>query len=117
MPTLAACSAAYRLHYIGVMRIAVTIAATLLAASVASAAVRHGHPYRRHWKHATFGKRALAGVTLGAAVSHPRHNAGGFVGRLGSGCAAHSVKTTVEHAGAAPLHEDLHYHRSTMRGF
>jgi hypothetical protein len=26
------------------------------------------------------------------------------------------VKTTVEHAVAAPLHEDLQYHRSTKRG-
>jgi hypothetical protein len=31
--------------------------------------------------------------------------------------ATHSVKTTVEHAVAAPLHEDLHYHRSTKKGF
>lgn len=99
------------------MRLAALITVTLLAASAGNAAVRRAHPYRHHWKHATFGKRAIAGVTLGAAVSHPRHHAGGFAGRFGSGFATHAVKTTVEHAVAAPLHEDLHYHRSTRRGF
>ena len=40
----------------------------------------------------------------------------GFGKRVGAGFATHAVKTTVEHAVAAPLHEDLHYHRSTKRG-
>jgi hypothetical protein len=81
------------------------------------------HPYRKHWKHATFGKEAVARSVGGAAVGQLRGGRGGSSGaagfgkRLGSGFAAHGVKTTVEHAVAAPLHEDLHYHRSTKRGF
>jgi hypothetical protein len=85
---------------------------------------RHAHPYRDHWKHSTFGKRALGGVAARAGVGqlagHPRNyggGAGGFGKRLGAGFATHSVKTTVEHAVAAPLHEDLDYHRSSQRGF
>ena len=82
------------------------------------------HPYRQHWKHATYGKHAIAGVAAGAGVDHLRRRprqwgggASGFGKRLGAGFATNSVKTTVEHAVAAPLHEDLHYHRSTKRGF
>jgi hypothetical protein len=85
---------------------------------------RHTHPYRKHWKHATFGKGALRGVAVGASVGqlrgHPRNYGGGAAGfgrRLGAGFATNSVKTTVEHAVAAPLHEDLNYHRSNKRGF
>jgi hypothetical protein len=36
---------------------------------------------------------------------------------LGAGFASHAVKTTVEHAIAAPLHEDLIYHPSNRSGF
>ena len=82
------------------------------------------HPYRSHWRHSTFGKRAMGGVVAGAGVGqishHPRNygtGAAGFGKRLGAGFASHGVKTTVEHAVAAPLHEDLHYHRSSRRGF
>jgi hypothetical protein len=57
-------------------------------------------------------------------VSQLRHSprkagngAAGFGKRAGSGFATHAVKTTVEHAIAAPLHEDLHYHRSNKHGF
>jgi hypothetical protein len=90
----------------------------------AQAAVAHQtHPYRQHWKHSTFGKRAAGGVVAGAAIGqatgHPRNYGGGAAGfgkRLGAGFATHAVGTTVEHAVAAPLHEDLHYHRSTRRG-
>ncbi len=85
---------------------------------------RRRHPYVKHWKHETFGKRAVAGVAAGAAVQHVRHHPGkygrgvtGFGKRVGAGFATHAVTTTVEHAIAAPLHEDLHYHRSTKRGF
>jgi hypothetical protein len=85
---------------------------------------QQAHPYRKHWKQATFGKRAVGGVAAGAAVGqlrgHPKNYGGGAAGfgkRLGAGMATHSVKTTVEHAIAAPLHEDLHYHRSTKSGF
>src|SRR5450432_358762 len=82
------------------------------------------HPYRKHWKHATVGKGALAGVAAGAGLARvrrtPRKWGGGGAGfgkRLGAGMATHAVKTTVEHGVAARLHEDLHYHRSTQRGF
>jgi hypothetical protein len=36
---------------------------------------------------------------------------------LGAGFTTHAVKTTVEHAIAAPLHEDLIYHSSNEVGF
>jgi hypothetical protein len=82
------------------------------------------HPYRQHWKRAMFSKRALAGVGARAGVSHLAHHpskwgdgASGFAKRAGAGLTTHAVKTTVEHAIAAPLHEDLHYHRSEKRGF
>lgn len=77
----------------------------------------------KDWKKSTFSKRAAAGVVaragVGQATNSPRkwgRGASGFGKRLGSGMATHAVKTTVEHAVAAPLHEDLHYHRSTKRG-
>ena len=95
--------------------------ANLKAAGVQS---HEAHPYRKHWRHSTFGKKAIGGVVGGAAVGqlshHPRNygkGAAGFGKRLGAGFTSHAVKTTVEHAVAAPLHEDLHYHRSTSRGF
>ena len=82
------------------------------------------HPYRRHWQHATFGKRAVAGVGARAGVAQirrqPRKWGGGgadFGKRVGAGMATHAVATTVEHAVAAPLHENLHYQRSTKKGF
>ena len=84
----------------------------------------HHHPYRQHWKRTTFGKGAIAGVVgnagLGQLRGHPRNYGGGVAGfgkRVGAGFATHAVKTTVEHAVAAPLHEDLHYHRSGKHGF
>jgi len=102
----------------------VLIAVSLATADAAATQARHAHPYRRHWKHSTFGKGALGGVVAGAGIEqlrgHPRNYGGGAAGfgkRLGAGMATHSVKTTVEHAVAAPLHEDLHYHRSTKSGF
>ena len=54
------------------------------------------------------------------AVSNEFRWGGGVVGfskRVGAGFATHAVKTTVEHVVAAPLHEDLHYYRSTQTGF
>lgn len=90
----------------------------------AAVSTRHRHPYRQHWKRATFGKRALAGVGARAGVAQLAHRpskwGGGATGlgkRAGAGLATHGVKTTVEHAVAAPLHEDLHYHRSNRHGF
>jgi hypothetical protein len=103
---------------------AASILFIIMVAGTAHAAVRRSHPYREDWKHSTYGKHALIGVTAGASVAQLRHRprqfgggAAGFGKRLGAGFATHAVKTTVEHAVAAPLHEDLHYHRSTKRGF
>jgi hypothetical protein len=97
----------------------------LLPAQVLTAVVaKHQHPYRKHWKKSTFGKRALAGVGIGAGMNqarkHPKewgNGAAGFGKRLGAGFATHAVKNTVEHAVSAPLHEDLSYHRSRKRDF
>lgn len=85
---------------------------------------RKSHPSREDWKRSTFGKGELGRVGVEAGVGqlagHPRNYGGGMKGfgkRLGAGFAAHAVGTTVEHVVAAPLHEDLHYHRSNQRGF
>ena len=82
------------------------------------------HPYREHWKQATFGKIASAGVVakagIGQLLGHPRNYGGGVEGfgkRIGAGFTTRIVKTTVEHAIAAPLHEDLLYHPSKKVGF
>jgi hypothetical protein len=91
--------------------------------AVGAAAAQKGHPYRTRWKHATVGKGALGRVAAGVGVSQPNKTprkygggASGFGKRLGSGLAANAVKTTVEHAVAARLHEDLNYRRSTKQG-
>jgi hypothetical protein len=100
------------------------IVVSLATADAAATNSRKSHPYRRHWKHETVGKRALGGVVAGAGIGqlrgHPRNYGGGAAGfgkRVGAGFATNSVKTTVEHTVAARLHEDLHYHRSNKRGF
>jgi hypothetical protein len=106
------------------MRVALLVAVMLALAGISQAVVSgQRHPYVRHWKKSTFGKQAVAGVVgraaVGQATNHPRQwgrGASGFGKRAGSGFATHAVKTTVEHAVAAPLHEDLQYHRSTKRG-
>jgi len=98
---------------------------TVPAANPANAANSETrHPYRKHWRHATVGRSALAGVGARAGAAHvlrrPSKWGGGGAGfgkRLGAGMATHAVATTVEHAVAAPLHEDLNYHRSTKKGF
>src|SRR6266566_7306963 len=106
------------------MRLVRIIALVMVVSYTAYAAARHNHPYRKHWKHSTYGKHALLGITAGAGVAHLQHRphqlgggAAGFGKRIGVGFATHAVKSTVEHAVAAPLHEDLHYHRSTKHGF
>ena len=100
------------------------IVAMMMVGGIAHAAVQRSHPYREHWKHSTYGKHALLGVTAGAGVAHMQNQphqwgrgAAGFGKRVSSGFATHAVKSTVEHAVAAPLHEDLHYYRSNKRGF
>ena len=104
------------------MRLASLMIAIVMIGS-AYAYARQGHPYKEHWKHSTYGKHAVLGVTAGAGLSHLENRphqwgrgATGFGKRVGSGFATHAVKTTVEHAVAAPLHESLHYQRSTKRG-
>ncbi|HTM50218.1 MAG TPA: hypothetical protein VL285_16110 [Bryobacteraceae bacterium] len=81
------------------------------------------HPYVQHWKKSAFGKSHAAGVAARAAVRQLRKSpekwgggAAGFGKRLGAGFATHAVKTTAEHLIAAPLHEDLQYHRSEKAG-
>jgi hypothetical protein len=61
-----------------------------------------------------------ARAALAQAIGYPKEFGGGAAGfgkRLGFGFATHAVKTTVEHVVAAPLHEDLHYHKSTETAF
>ena len=91
----------------------------MLTVTMALATGPAAHPYRKHWKQTTVGKRALLGVTASAGATQIRKGGGvaRFGKRIGTGFATHAVKTTVEHAVAAPLHEDLHYHRSTKPGF
>src|SRR5262245_24225329 len=107
------------------MRIIIVLLTLMLApASMLDAAVSgQRHPYVRHWKGSTFGKRPVAGVAARAGIAHLRNQppqwgggAAGYGKRLGAGFGTHAVKTTVEHAVAAPLHENLQYHRSTKSG-
>jgi hypothetical protein len=94
--------------------------------SAVSDSTGHGgsrHPYISRWKHATFGKGAVARVTAGAGINQLRgypHNYGGGVSgfgkRVGAGLASNAVGRTVEHALAARLHEDLDYHPSGKHG-
>lgn len=102
--------------------LALAVAAAFAGAPPASH-TSHEHPYVRRWKHATFGKGALARVTAGAAINqlrnHPAKYGGGISGfgkRLGAGFATNAVGKTVEHGLAARLHEDLDYHPSGKHG-
>src|SRR5712692_4220874 len=101
----------------------------VLFAMLATTCVLHAtvsgqrHPYVKHWKGSTFGKRPMAGVAARAGIAQLRNRppqwGGGVAGygkRLGAGFGTHAVKTTVEHAVAAPLHESLDYHRSNKSG-
>jgi len=103
---------------------AVVVAIFLQAAGLAyEQPAPEAHPYRQHWKHSTFSKIAVGGVAAKAAfgqlLGHAARYGGGLTGfgkRLGGGFATHTVKTTVEHVIAAPLHEDLRYHPSNKTG-
>lgn len=102
------------------MRAVILLAWLLASMSMASAVVPPArHPYRKHWKQTTVGKRPVAGVAAKAGAKSIRHGGGvaGLGKNIGTGFATHAVKTGVEHAIAGPLHEDLHYHRSTKSGF
>jgi len=105
------------------VKLAVIFACSVLAVNAASSTAAK-HPYRQHWKHSVAGKGAVGRVTAGAAVNHLRKKpakygggAAGFGKRVGAGLATNAVSQTVEHAIAGKLHEDLHYHPSTKRGF
>jgi hypothetical protein len=101
------------------MRGVILLAMVLASVTMSRAAVPPPrHPYVKHWKKSTIGKRPVAGVVAGAGVGTLSKGGGasGFGKRVGTGMATHAVETTVEHAVAAPLHEDLHYHRSTKSG-
>ena len=101
------------------MRVAVLLMMMLASASMSQAvAPPQRHPYVKHWKKSTIGKGPVAGVVGRAGVRTLRKGGGasGFGKNVGTGMATHAVATTVEHAVAAPLHEDLHYHRSTKSG-
>jgi len=106
------------------MRVLVLFTIMLAPISMLHAAVSvQRHPYVKHWKGSTFGKRPIAGVAARAGVAHLRNRppqwgggAAGYGKRLGAGFGTHAVKTTVEHAVAAPLHENLHYQHSNKRG-
>src|SRR5437660_5312005 len=86
-------------------------------------AAKRSHPYRKNWKHETFGKGAIGGVAANATVGQLRKKpsrygggAAGFGKRMGAAFASNAVGKTVEHGVAAKLHEDLHYRRSGKRG-
>ena len=101
------------------MRCAILLAMMLGLASMSQAvAPPQRHPYVKHWKKSTIGKRPVAGAVARAGVGTLRKGGGasGFGKRVGTGLATNAVETSVEHAMAAKLHEDLHYHRSNQRG-
>jgi hypothetical protein len=101
------------------MRVVVLLTMMLAWVSMSQAvAPPQRHPYVKHWKKSTIGKGAVAGVVGKAGVRTLSKGGGasGFGKNVGAGMATHAVETTVEHAIAAPLHEDLHYHRSTKSG-
>ena len=54
-----------RAEHEGMMR-AASILAVIMVVGTAHASVRRDHPYRKDWKHSTFGKHALIGVTARA---------------------------------------------------
>jgi hypothetical protein len=104
--------------------LAVALLLTLFAPCVVGAAQNStSHPYRKRWKEAVVGKRAMGRVAAGAAIGQlrnsPKKYGGGIAGfgkRLGAGFATNAVGRTVEHGVAARLHEDLDYHPSNKKG-
>jgi hypothetical protein len=74
----------------------------------------HQHPYRTEYRKKTFGKQAIGSVVGRAALNRSK---GSFGQHLATGFEGHVVKNTVEYGVASIRHEDLHYHRSTQKGF
>jgi hypothetical protein len=68
---------------------------------------------RREYIKKTYGKQAIPPVVGGAAVKGT-HN---FGHNLAQAAESHVVKNTVQYGVAGIRHEDLHYHKSTQRGF
>ncbi|HWF10393.1 MAG TPA: hypothetical protein VG297_18120 [Bryobacteraceae bacterium] len=93
------------------------IFAIALAAMPLMAVVRKPpskHPMRREYVKKTYGKHAIAPVVGGAAV---RRSKGSFGQHLASSAEGYAAKNTAQYAVAGIRHEDLHYHRSTKKGF
>jgi hypothetical protein len=93
-------------------------------AATATVAKHPRHPYRREYVKETFGKRALAGTGLDAGIQHARNSPHEWgrgpaeLGkRVGSAFGTHVVKNSIQYGVAGMTGEDLHYHRSTKRGF
>lgn len=99
--------------------------AILLIMSFAAGAAQQGnHPYRKKYVRDTFGKRAVAGVSTGAAINHVRNSphewgggASGFGKRLASGFGTHIVKNSIEFGVAGVRHEQMGYQKSGKHGF
>src|SRR4051812_11712266 len=90
----------------------------IIGVSGGTEARRRTHPYRRQYVRETYGKKALAGVGVGAGIKHagnsPKEWGGGVAGlgkRAASGMGTHVVKNTIQFGVAAARHEDLHYYR------
>ena len=66
------------------MRVAYIVVA-LAMVGIADASVRRDHPYREHWKHSTYGKHALLGVTAGAGVLFALLHVREWMGLIGEG--------------------------------
>jgi hypothetical protein len=99
-------------------------AATSQAAVSTSTSTGTRHPYVREYKRKTFGKSAAIPVVGGAAIRQMRGSphewgggAGGFAKRLGSSFGTHVIKNSIQYTVAGIRHEDLHYYRSTEKGF
>jgi hypothetical protein len=99
--------------------ISFTAAVVLAAMPAASAAAgrktgTEKHPMRKEYVRKTFGLRAVPPVMLGAVT---KRGPGGFGQHLASAAEGHVAKNSAMYAVAGIRHEDLHYHRSTQKGF
>lgn len=72
------------------------------------------HPMRHEYVKKTYGKHAIVPVVGGAVIKRGK---GGFGRHLASSAEGYVAKNTAQYAVAGIRHEDLHYHRSTKRGF
>lgn len=91
---------------------ATMVAAAMMAGAVKTAPAKH--PMRKEYVRKTFGKQAIAPVVGGAVI---RRSKGSFGQHLAQSAEGHIARNTAQYAVAGIRHEDLHYHRSTKRGF